>query len=75
MHGALVYFQSISKTRQTLQIIMTDFVRWGKNLQNLPVVSREVMDNFVKKQSLAKATSLRGYKFFLESYIHDVEGF
>jgi hypothetical protein len=74
MHGDLVYFQSISKTRQTLQISKISMSGWGKNLRNLPVVSGEVMDNFVQKQSLAKETSLRGYKFFLESYVHEFEG-
>ena len=37
---------------------------WHKNTRNLPTVTGEIMDSFVKKQAIAKETSVRGYKFF-----------
>jgi hypothetical protein len=53
---------------------MAENVNWSKRLINIPIISGEEMDNFVKKQAIAKETSLRGYKFFIENYIHDIEG-
>ena len=48
--------------------------RWHTNLTVLSRLSGECVDNFVSQQSIAKETSVRGYKFFLENYIHDVQG-
>jgi hypothetical protein len=48
--------------------------RWHTLLSVLPTLSGDSVDNFVKQQCVAKETSLRGYKFFVESYIHDVQG-
>ena len=45
-----------------------------KNIRHLPTVTEEIMDSFVKKQPVAKETSVRGYKPLLESYVHDMEG-
>jgi len=47
---------------------------WHKTVGIIPFISGSIIDEFVKKQSLAEETSVRGYKFFLESYIHDAEG-
>ena len=41
---------------------------WHKNTRNLPTVTGEIMDSFVKKQAIAKETSVRGYKFFGKLY-------
>ena len=46
----------------------------SKNSFNFPLINRATMDSFVLKQAVAKETSIGGYKFFLEIYIHDVEG-
>ena len=48
--------------------------QWHTNLTVLPRLSGECVDNFVSQQSIAKETSIRGYKFFLGNYIHDVQG-
>ena len=48
--------------------------QWHTNLTVLPRLSGECVDNFVSQQSIAKETIIRGYKFFLENYIHDVQG-
>jgi hypothetical protein len=48
--------------------------KWITLLSVLPALSGDSVENFVKQQSVAKDTSLRGYKFFVESYIHDVQG-
>ena len=51
-----------------------DAVGWSTLLSVLPKLTGEAVDQFVKKQCVAKETSVRGYKFFLESYVHDVAG-
>jgi hypothetical protein len=48
--------------------------KWHTNLTVMPRVSGECVENFVSQQSVSKDTSIRGYKFFLENYIHDVQG-
>ena len=47
---------------------------WHTTLSVLPFISDDTLDKFVWKQSIAKETSIRGYKFFLENYIHKFEG-
>ena len=47
---------------------------WHSSLSVLPKISGDAVDRFVSLQAIAQETSLRGYKFFLESYIHDVKG-
>jgi hypothetical protein len=47
---------------------------WNTLLLVLPALSGYSIDNFVKQQSVAKETSLQDYEFFVESYIHDVQG-
>jgi hypothetical protein len=49
-------------------------MEWHLNLSVLPKLTGETVDKFVSQQSVAKETSNRGYKFYLESYIHDVQG-
>lgn len=47
---------------------------WHRDLSILPVITGECVDNFVKLQCVATDTSIGGYKFFQECYIHDLEG-
>jgi hypothetical protein len=47
---------------------------WSTLLSLLPAITGVTVDEFVRQQAIAKETSIRGYKFFLESYIHDVQG-
>jgi hypothetical protein len=52
----------------------SDNVVWHTSLTALPNIPGDTVERFVSMPSVAKETSLRGYKFFLESYIHDVQG-
>ena len=66
-----------SKTRHLLQTMaagLSSTTVWHKSLRNITVISGENLDKFVNKQGVGKQTSVRGYKFFLEGYIHNVEG-
>jgi hypothetical protein len=47
---------------------------WHCDLGCLPDISGEAVDNFVKLQCITKETSVRGYKFFYERFIHEFEG-
>ena len=47
---------------------------WHGGLSVLPTISGGEVDRIVNLQSVLRETSVRGYKFFLEQYIHDVEG-
>jgi hypothetical protein len=47
---------------------------WNTLLSVLPTLSGDSIDNFVREQSVAKETTFRGYKFFVESNIHGVQG-
>ena len=47
---------------------------WHKNLKTVPTFSTSFIDKFTVDHLLIKATLVRGYKFFYEDYIHDVEG-
>jgi len=44
------------------------------DLSCLPIISGETIDKFIKLHCIANDTSVRGYSFFLEQYIHDFEG-
>ena len=47
---------------------------WHKNLKTVPRFSTSFIDKFAADHLPIKATLVRGYKFFYEDYIHDVEG-
>ena len=47
---------------------------WHKNFTEIPSITDELIDFFSAEVLSIKATLTRGYKFFYESYIHDVEG-
>jgi len=47
---------------------------WHKNLKTVPRFSTSFIDKFTADHLPIKATLVRGYKFFYEDYIHDVEG-
>lgn len=47
---------------------------WHSTLSILPHISGEAIDNFVSSENVVNETTIRGYKFFLENYIHDVQG-
>ncbi|KAK2556425.1 hypothetical protein P5673_021662 [Acropora cervicornis] len=46
---------------------------WHKNLKTVPRFSTSFIDKFTADHLPIKATLVRGYKFFYEDYIHDVE--
>ena len=47
---------------------------WHKNLATIPRFSISFIEKFPPKHLPIKATLARGWKFFHEDYIHDVEG-
>ena len=47
---------------------------WHKNLRNIPQFTNAFIEKFASENLPIKVTLTRGYKFFHESYIHDVEG-
>ena len=49
-------------------------IKWHKNLTVLPVISAAAVERFISTENVVKETTIRGYKFFVESYIHNVEG-
>ena len=46
---------------------------WHKNLKTVPRFSKSFIDKFAADHLPIKATLVRGYKFFYEDYIHNVE--
>ncbi|XP_068728761.1 uncharacterized protein [Montipora capricornis] len=46
---------------------------WHKNLHTIPKFTNAFIEKFASDHLPIKATLTRGYKFFHESYIHDVE--
>ena len=67
---------SASSTKRKEQAMDKENIRavWHSNLQNLPPFSWARVESFVKINSEVQVTSERGYKFFLEGYIHDFQG-
>ena len=47
---------------------------WHKNLVKVPKCNQSFVERFAKENLPIKATLTRGYKFFHEEFIHDVEG-
>lgn len=47
---------------------------WHKNITKIPKVTNSFVEDFAEKNLPIKATVTRGYKFFHEEYIHDIEG-
>ena len=47
---------------------------WHRNLVEIPKFTNAFIEKFASENLPIKATLTRGYKFFYESYIHDVEG-
>ena len=47
---------------------------WHKNLTGIPSITNGFIEKFAAEILPIKATLTRGYKFFHELYIHDVEG-
>lgn len=46
---------------------------WHKNITKIPKVTNSFVEDFAEKNLPIKATVTRGYKFFHEEYIHDIE--
>jgi hypothetical protein len=53
---------------------MPDSNLWHHDLSYLPNISGEAVDKCILLQCVAKETSVRGYKFFHEHFIHEFEG-
>ena len=49
-------------------------VHWHKDIRNIPRFSGSDLDQFVQENKKVKVSSDRGYKFFLEGYVHDIFG-
>lgn len=47
---------------------------WHTDLSHFPTVCGQAVDDFVSMRCVANETGVRGYKFFLEQYIHDFQG-
>ena len=47
---------------------------WHSDLSCLPIISGETVDEFIKLHCIASETSVRGYSFFREQYVHNFEG-
>jgi len=47
---------------------------WHRNLVEVPSFTNAFIEKLARENLPVKVTLTRGYKFFYESYIHDVEG-
>ena len=47
---------------------------WHRNLVDIPSFTNAFIEKMANDNLPVKVTLTRGYKFFHESYIHDVEG-
>ena len=47
---------------------------WHRNLVDIPSFTNAFIEKMASENLPVKVTLTRGYKFFHESYIHDVEG-
>ena len=47
---------------------------WHKSLKTVPKIEHSYIYFIVKEKSPVKQSMDRGYKFFSESYIHEIEG-
>jgi len=47
---------------------------WHQNLSSIPKLTNSFVEKFAEKNLPIKATISRGYKFFHEEYVHDIEG-
>jgi len=47
---------------------------WHTNLNVLSHLEAQLIDDFVSVNNVVKETSIGGYKFFLEGFVHDVKG-
>jgi hypothetical protein len=46
---------------------------WHGDLSCLPIISGGTVDKFIELHYIANNTSVRGYSFFREQYMHDFE--
>lgn len=51
-----------------------EFEFWYKNIIKIFKVINFFVEDFVEKNLLIKVIVIRGYKFFYEEYIYDIEG-
>jgi hypothetical protein len=58
----------------TLAASSIDRLEWYANLSTLPKLTGNTVDKFVLLQSVTKKICVCSDKFFLESYIQDVQG-
>lgn len=49
-------------------------VFWHKNLQDVPIFPEGAIGTIIERLKNVKFTTSRAYKFFLEGFIHEVEG-
>ena len=53
-------------------LISSEF--WQRNLVDIPSFTNAFIEKMASENLAVKVTLTRGYKFFHESYIHDIEG-
>jgi hypothetical protein len=48
---------------------------WGTDLENMPIITQDTISRITSEKTKTPQNSKqKGYKFFWDSYIHDVKG-
>ena len=71
MSGVLVGIVVMAVAMATVSVV-SEF--WHKNLDQIPVITGSFIEKFARENLPIKATLSRGYKFYHEGFIHDVQG-
>ena len=69
--GVLVGIVVMAVAMATVSVV-SEF--WHKNLDQIPVITGSFIEKFAQENLPIKATLSRGYKFYHEGFIHDVQG-
>ena len=49
-------------------------VSWTSSLERLPEIVMKDVDDFLKAEKAPKSGRVKGYKFFVEGFIHEFQG-
>ena len=71
MSGVLVGIVVMAVAMATVSVV-SEFRH--KNLDQIPVITGSFIEKFAQENLPIKATLSRGYKFYHEGFIHDVQG-
>ena len=69
--GVLVGIVVMAVAMATVSVV-SEF--WHKNFDQIPVITGSFIQKFAQENLPIKATLSRGYKFYHEGFIHDVQG-